>query len=133
MSHSSVSQCRDVKHEQNVSQCMSTDTFFLQMTVRVSDQRQPVEKSSSAQVTVNVLRNLNKPYFRNNPYSRQISELTTVSTSIITVTAVDDDLKVSSINKTEWYVHVIEGMLVLYVLVGVVRITCNKFQGADYM
>ncbi|XP_046564129.1 protocadherin Fat 1-like, partial [Haliotis rubra] len=63
------------------------------MTVRVTDQRQPVEKSSTAQVTVNVLRNLNKPYFRNNPYSRQISELTTVSTSIITVTAVDDDLK----------------------------------------
>ncbi|WAQ96421.1 FAT4-like protein [Mya arenaria] len=62
------------------------------MTVRATDDGIPPRSSAvNAQVRINIIRNENDPAFINTPYIRTISETTSVGTSILTVTATDQD------------------------------------------
>lgn len=63
------------------------------------DQQAPHEKSATASVTINVLRNTKSPFFTNLPHiiTQQIPENSALSTSIYTVSARDDDLQVCHI------------------------------------
>ena len=51
-------------------------------------------RSSNATLTVNILRNQAPPVFISEPYSRTIDRNTGVDTSILTVTATDNDIQV---------------------------------------
>ena len=65
----------------------------LQFTVRGSDQRIP-ERTDTAEVQINVLRDTFPPIFVQEPYATSISENTINGTSVYRVTATDQDLKV---------------------------------------
>lgn len=71
------------------------------MTVRARDQQTP-EKTATAQVVINVRRNTQSPRFVSVPYDHTMSENTIVSSSVFTVSALDDDLQVGTI-KMDWF------------------------------
>ncbi|XP_041363172.1 uncharacterized protein LOC121378881 isoform X2 [Gigantopelta aegis] len=68
----------------------SSEQYLLK--IHASDQRTNAQ-TATATCTINVLRNKAKPQFRNTPYRLQISENTAVNTSLLSVIAVDDDLR----------------------------------------
>ncbi|XP_052789252.1 cadherin-23-like [Mya arenaria] len=62
------------------------------MTVRATDDGIPNRQSSiNAQITININRNENDPFFINTPYVRTIPETTQLTTSVLRVTANDAD------------------------------------------
>lgn len=75
----------------NVSE--NTMLYYLQLQLRVEDGRVPL-KTDSAQVTINVLRNLDLPIFLNDPYIFNTDEERPVNYTIGTVSAVDHDIRV---------------------------------------
>ena len=63
------------------------------MTLQASDQRVP-ERVATIQAFVNVRRDNQPPFFVNQPYGRSIRENQIINTTILTVTATDNDLVV---------------------------------------
>ncbi|XP_046579033.1 protocadherin Fat 4-like [Haliotis rubra] len=62
------------------------------LLVRVTDDAQPQRPAANtATVLVNVLRNKFTPFFMDTPYSRPISENLAIGSSVVTVTALDND------------------------------------------
>jgi len=62
------------------------------MQVRATDDGIPAKQSTrDATVRINIIRNENDPYFINTPYETTVQETDSVGTSVITVTARDDD------------------------------------------
>lgn len=69
-----------------------TNVNTFQITISVTDNGYPPRSSiTPAIVTVQVLRNQFDPFFLNTPYSVTIPETTSISSSIIQVTARDQD------------------------------------------
>ena len=64
--------------------------FSLQLRVTATDQGIP-QRSAVVEVQINVLRNLNKPAFRQNLYEVEVDERTAYGTVILNVTADDID------------------------------------------
>ena len=68
----------------------------LQLLLTANDNGVPQQfATQTATVVVNVLRNLNTPYFVNSPYAVTIAETTLLGTSIFRLDARDDDVPVS--------------------------------------
>ncbi|KAK3089813.1 hypothetical protein FSP39_006721 [Pinctada imbricata] len=70
----------------------STTQNFYRFTVRASDQRVP-ERTDTAEVQINILRDSFPPVFIQEPYATSVSENTINGTTIYTVTATDQDLR----------------------------------------
>lgn len=64
--------------------------IFFQLQFRVCDNGLP-QRCANSTGTVTVTRNQFPPVFRSTPYSRVIAETTAIGTSILTVTATDQD------------------------------------------
>lgn len=68
-----------------------------QISVRASDQRNPVGIDDSV-VVVNIIRDQNPPVFISEPYEVSVLDSQTLNTSIFTVRAVDQDLRVCAVS-----------------------------------
>lgn len=84
--------------------------------MRASDQRIP-ERTATAEVRINIIRDRFPPIFFNEPYGTSVSENTVNGTSVYRVTANDQDLRVSiyrvEIRGERW-----EGRILGSVLIG---------------
>jgi len=64
------------------------------MKIRVRDQKQKFQKDVVGDVIITVRRNQNSPRFEGTPYTQTLSENSLLSSSVFTLAAVDDDLRV---------------------------------------
>ncbi|KAL5018741.1 hypothetical protein ScPMuIL_004463 [Solemya velum] len=69
------------------------------MTVRARDQQVP-EKTATAQVQINVRRNQDSPRFVSVPYEHSMSENTLLTSSVFTVSALDNDMQGDMVYET---------------------------------
>ncbi|VDH99244.1 protocadherin Fat 4, partial [Mytilus galloprovincialis] len=79
-----------------VSKDLQTDTTkakVYNMKVRVRDQKLDFEKDATGDVTINVNRNEQSPQFQGLPYTRTLSENSLLSTSVFTLSAIDNDIR----------------------------------------
>lgn len=67
------------------------------MKVRVRDQKLDFEKDATGDVTITVNRNAQSPQFQGLPYTRTLSENSLLSTSVFTLSAIDNDIRVGYI------------------------------------
>ena len=73
---------------------LNIPNLFIQLQLRVEDGRVPL-KTSTAQVTINVARDLEYPVFQNSPYIFNIDEERPVNYTVGSVVAFDSDIRVS--------------------------------------
>lgn len=67
-----------------------------QLNLRVRDQRVVNEQTAAATLTVNIIRDDEDPVFTNLPFTQSVNRNTAAGSSVYTVTARDDDLRVSA-------------------------------------
>lgn len=75
---------------------LSLSLLSPQLNLRVRDQRVVNEQRATATLTVNIIRDDEDPVFTNLPFTQSVNRNTAAGSSVYTVTARDDDLRVSA-------------------------------------